>query len=163
VAHQQEACGASSKDIWEDEQVLEFLQTGQHQQGADREQGAEWRTERNCTAEVRVSCGAGCLVAAWSWCPKPGGGVLKGDWHISITACEVAEKGCGHGVQWRRVNYLGAPARPRYFKWVYADGSEEQGLTYYKVTKGKEYRLVEEGVEPPPGVWVPAFKPVPVV
>jgi len=69
----------------------------------------------------------------------------------------------GSRVQWGRVNYLGALARPRYFKVVYADGSEEQGLTFYKVTKGKGYSLVEEGVEPPPGVWVLVVEPIPVV
>ena len=41
---------------------------------------------------------------------------------------------------------------------VYADGEVEEGLTHYKVTKGKGYTLVEEAVEPPPGVQVPAVE-----
>jgi site-specific DNA-cytosine methylase len=69
----------------------------------------------------------------------------------------------GHRVQWGRVNYLGALARPRYFKVVYHDGEPEEGLTYFMVTKGRGYALVDEGVVPPPGVQVPAAELVPVV
>jgi hypothetical protein len=63
----------------------------------------------------------------------------------------LIRKQVGHQVQWGRVNYLGSLARPRYYKVVYADGEVEEGLTHYKVTKGKGYTLVEEAVEPPPG------------
>jgi hypothetical protein len=69
----------------------------------------------------------------------------------------------GHRVQWGRVNYLGALARPRYFRVVYHDGESEDGLTFFMVTKGSGYALVNEGVVPPPGVQVPAAERVPVV
>jgi hypothetical protein len=60
------------------------------------------------------------------------------------------------------VHFKGALARPRYFRVAYADGSEEDGLTYTRLTKGKGYTLKDEGALPPAGVVVPTAGDIPV-
>ena len=42
------------------------------------------------------------------------------------------------------------------------DGSEEQGLTHYKVSQGVKYQLQPEGARPPARVRVPEAVAVPV-
>ena len=66
------------------------------------------------------------------------------------------------GRLWGRVHFKGALARPRYFRVAYADGSEEDGLTYTRLTKGKGYTLKDEGALPPAGVVVPTAGDIPV-
>ena len=119
--------------------------------------GAAGQLQPQLTSWVRASQGgAGTLASGGSWgCSSLLAGFRGG-------CCPGGAFWGSMGRLWGRVHYKGSLAWPRYFRVAYADGSEEDGLTYTRLTTGKGYTLKDESALPPAGVVVPTAGDVPV-